>query len=297
LLCVCVVRYWYYSLMTLFMLVSFEATVVKRRLKHLEYVRDMRVPPFKLSLYRDGRWQDRMSNDLLPGDLVSMTRTVGDNVCPCDVLLLSGQAVVNEALLTGESVPQVKEPIDLNEGDVPLAISKQHKRHILFGGTKVMMTSHKDTGEEAKASVKLAPDNGCLCFVLHTGFSSGQGKLVRTILYSTERVSVNNTESLLFILFLLVFAVMASGYVLYHGLQDEGRSRYKLFLNCTHTAAHCQHCASSHVSPVLLLTLSRVPVCRYNDHHVCSAARAADGAVVGGEHVADAVGSTAGLLH
>ena len=228
----CLDEYWYYSLMTLFMLVSFEATVVKRRLKHLEYVRDMRVPPFKLYVHRDHRWQEKMSNEIVPGDLVSMTRTVGDSVCPCDVLIVSGQAVVNEALLTGESVPQVKEAVDLNEGDVALNLSKQHKRHVLYGGTKILLTSHKESAEAAKAAVKPAPDGGCVCFALHTGFSSGQGKLVRTILYSTERVSVNNTESLLFILFLLVFAIMASAYVLYHGLQDEGRSRYRLILNC-----------------------------------------------------------------
>ena len=232
----CLDEYWYYSLMTLFMLVSFEGTVVKRRQKHLEYVRDMRVPPYKVWLYRDGRWDERLTSDIVPGDVVSMVRTSGENVVPCDLLLLSGQCVVNEALLTGESVPQVKEAIDLQDGDQPLNINKQHKRHTLYGGTKILLTSHKtdelDTPFTARSSVKPATDGGCVCYALKTGFASSQGRLVRTILYSTERVSVNNTESLLFILFLLVFAIAASGYVLYHGLLDSSRSRYKLLLNC-----------------------------------------------------------------
>jgi len=46
-----------------------------------------------------------MSDQLYPGDIILLSHTKGkkkQNV-PCDFILLSGSAVVNEAILTGES--------------------------------------------------------------------------------------------------------------------------------------------------------------------------------------------------
>ncbi len=54
---------------------------------------------------------------------------------PCDAVLLEGNAVVNESMLTGESVPIHKVAIPRSGEDFD---PKIHRRHTLFSGTDVI---------------------------------------------------------------------------------------------------------------------------------------------------------------
>ncbi|KAH9781725.1 putative manganese-transporting ATPase PDR2 [Citrus sinensis] len=226
----CLDEYWYYSLFTLFMLFMFESTMAKSRLKTLTEIRRVRVDNQTIMVHRCGKWVKLAGTDLVPGDVVSIGRSSGqtgeDKSVPADMLILGGSAIVNEAILTGESTPQWKVSIMGRETGEKLS-ARRDKSHVLFGGTKILQHTPD------KTFPLKTPDGGCLAVVLRTGFETSQGKLMRTILFSTERVTANSWESGLFILFLVVFAVIAAGYVLKKGMEDPTRSKYKLFLSCS----------------------------------------------------------------
>ena len=81
----------------------------------------------------DDMYQEIASIELVPGDVILVP--ANNFVMGCDAVLLDGAAVANESMLTGESVPVTKTP--LQASDEELFDMDIHKRSILFAGSKV----------------------------------------------------------------------------------------------------------------------------------------------------------------
>ena len=64
-----------------------------------------------------------------------------ETTIPADLLLVRGTCIVNEAMLSGETTPLLKESIELWEADARLDVDGAHKTAVLFEGTKVLQSS------------------------------------------------------------------------------------------------------------------------------------------------------------
>lgn len=123
----------------------------------------MSITPYPVQVYRDGRWSEVVSSELVPGDLVSVrelpclhclhlakltftVRTKPESGIPCDLLLLSGTAIVNEAMLSGESTPLLKESVELRDGTDNLDMNGSDRNSVLFSGTKALQVEKSSEG-------------------------------------------------------------------------------------------------------------------------------------------------------
>jgi cation-transporting ATPase 13A1 len=224
----------------LFTILMFEATTTFQRMKNLKTLRGMGNKPFPVKVYRGGEWRECLSDDILPGDVISVKRYVEPNkergltadamnVVPADIVLLAGSAVVNEATLTGESVPQIKDGIPRAKGsDALFDMEGAHRMHTLFSGTSLISATQADY----QIGVPNPPDGGVIGYVLRIGFDSSQGELMRMIEFSKDEVVGDTRETLMALALLLFFALIAAAYLMKRGLEEGNRTHYELMLKC-----------------------------------------------------------------
>uniref|UniRef100_A0A674K7Q5 ATPase cation transporting 13A2 n=1 Tax=Terrapene triunguis TaxID=2587831 RepID=A0A674K7Q5_9SAUR len=138
------------------------------------------------------------SLDLVPGDCISLPSD--GFVVPCDAALLTGECMVNESMLTGESVPVMKTPLPSGPQAANMIYSpEEHKRHTLFCGTQVL---------QAKSYV----GKEVLAVVTRTGFCTAKGDLISSILYPKPVSFRFYRDAVKFVLFLAVLALIGTTY-------------------------------------------------------------------------------------
>uniref|UniRef100_A0A672UTY7 ATPase cation transporting 13A2 n=1 Tax=Strigops habroptila TaxID=2489341 RepID=A0A672UTY7_STRHB len=134
------------------------------------------------------------SADLVPGDCISLP--ADGMLVPCDAALLTGECMVNESMLTGESVPVMKTPLPAGS---TIYSPEEHRRHTLFCGTQVI---------QAKSYV----GRGVLAVVTRTGFCTAKGDLISSILYPKPVSFKFYKDAVKFVLFLAVLAFIGTLY-------------------------------------------------------------------------------------
>lgn len=79
------------------------------------------------------------SKRIVPGDIIYVPEGYK---MPCDAILLNGECIVNEAMLTGEGIPQIKVPLPSNDNTTMIEEfsieNKQQHQYFLFSGTEIM---------------------------------------------------------------------------------------------------------------------------------------------------------------
>ncbi|XP_038820187.1 probable cation-transporting ATPase 13A3 [Salvelinus namaycush] len=165
-------QYYYYAAAIVFMSVISIATSLYTVKKQYIMLHDMVATHsiVRVSVCRGTLdVEEAMSTELVPGDVIVIP--ANGMIMPCDAVLVHGNCIVNESMLTGESVPVTKTSLPSSgEDGAGLYSIEEHKRHTLFCGTHVIQTRFY-TGELVKA------------VVVRTGFSTEKGQLVRSILY------------------------------------------------------------------------------------------------------------------
>ncbi|XP_066922539.1 polyamine-transporting ATPase 13A3-like isoform X1 [Clytia hemisphaerica] len=148
------------------------------------------------------------SKDLVPGDILVIPKE--GCMLLCDATLISGTAIVNESMLTGESVPVTKTSLNkpLSKEESPIYNSLRFKRNTLFCGTQVLQTRY--FGNEKVLAV-----------VVKTGFTTMKGGLIRSILYPKPVDFKFISDAMKFVGVLASFAAVGLIYTLvifyYHG--------------------------------------------------------------------------------
>jgi cation-transporting P-type ATPase 13A2 len=169
--------YYYATAIFIISSVSITTTVVETR-STMARLREISRFECDVRVLRNGFWRSVPSGELVPGDVYEVSDPSLSQL-PCDSLLLAGDCIINESMLTGESIPVSKIPItddalsllDLSATSIHPMVARQ----FLFCGTKIIRARRPQDTEDDEAVA--------LAMTVRTGFNTTKGALVRSMLF------------------------------------------------------------------------------------------------------------------
>ena len=155
------------------------------------------------------------SSQLVPGDIIYVN---ADQKVPCDLIVLDGQALVDESLLTGESVPMLKLQLPNNDD----LFKETNKENLIYAGTYCLTS----VGSKDK-------NKPCLAMVYQIGFGTTKGRLIRSIMFNNPASYRFERDSNYFTLYIFCVAltfVMIYYYIAFTHFSKSERNLGDIFL-------------------------------------------------------------------
>ena len=180
-------------------------------MKHIEEISRYSCP---VKVYRKNENNEVMegveidSTELVPGDVYELPEE-GLSL-PCDTIIISGSAIINESMLTGESTPVIKVRM-IGTNDIYDTTNSSYEKFILFAGTKIIQK-------------RKIGNNKIMGIVFNSGYNTFKGNLIRGILHPKKEKSQFIHDSIKYIIIMSIFTLVGFGVVLKFLIVDHKNS-------------------------------------------------------------------------
>jgi cation-transporting ATPase 13A3/4/5 len=151
--------YYIYSAVVIFITLCSVVFTIRGKLYNMKRLRDLAGSNNTVISYETKTFISEQA--LLPGDCFLVTEGM---TLPADSILVQGRVVVDESVLTGESVPVTKTEYKLSHSD-PNATKRT--ANVLYSGTRV---------------VSVFQGSDAVGMAYRTGFRSARGKLIQALI-------------------------------------------------------------------------------------------------------------------
>ncbi|KAK9235185.1 hypothetical protein V1525DRAFT_282585 [Lipomyces kononenkoae] len=208
--------YYYAACIFVISFISITNTLVETK-SNMSRLREISRFVCNVRVLRDGFWLNIPSTSLVPGDVYEISDP-SLSYFPCDSIQLTGDSIVNESMLTGESIPVSKYAAtpetfyllaDANSGTIVPELAKNY----LFCGTKIVRVRKPQVGNSQSHPQNADEEAVALALAVKTGFNTTKGALIRSMLFPKPSGFKFYRDSFRYVAFMSMMA--AFGFIFY----------------------------------------------------------------------------------